>query len=679
MNPQRIVIAAAAVAALALLLLVPRAFERTADRPMEAIELRPEPSATPTPKPPKARERRKPRRRERADRPAAAAASVAAPARRRQPAPAPAAGTERARDRAPPGPRRRPGPGAPPSRRPPPRRPSRRRLRPWPRPRATMMTTETRTETTTERTTTEATMTEPRRLLASARARILLAIVVLLAFSTLLSVLAIRELLLARTSDRIDEEITQEIGEFRALAGGRNPRTGELFRGDLPAIYETYFRRNVPAQGETVIGYADGHRPISTSGARGGRIAVGEQAARWQRLARSERGEFESPSGVVRYLAVPVRGSNGKIGGTFVVTAALGQERDEVEDAVRLAAIVLLTVLLIASALAWVVAGRVLAPLRMLSDTARSIGESDLTRRIPASGTDELAELGRTFNAMLDRLEAAFDSQRSFVSDASHELRTPITIVRGHLELLGDDPEERQETIALVTDELDRMSRFVDDLLLLARAEQRRLPARRRGRARRADRRARRQGLGARRPPLERRAPRRGRARRRPPAADPGDDGARAERGPAHRRRRRDRARQRPQRQRGAAVGPRQRAGHRAARPGAGVRALRPGERAGAALGGRRARARDRAGDRRGPRRARRAREPHRARRDVHARAAARRRRSASDEPHPDRRGRAAALELPREGPARGGLHDDGLRGRRAGRGDGASTTTSSC
>ena len=326
--------------------------------------------------------------------------------------------------------------------------------------------------TTPATTTAGTTMTERRRLLASARARILLAIVVLLAFSTVLSVLAIRELLLAQTSDRIDEEITQEIGEFRALAGGRNPRTGKLFRGDLPAIYETYFRRNVPAQGETVIGFADGHRPISTSGARGGRIAVGEQAARWQRLQRSERGEFESPSGVVRYLAVPVRGSDGQIGGTFVVTAALGQERDEVEDAVRLAAIVLLTVLLIASALAWVVAGRVLAPLRVLSDTARSIGESDLTRRIPTSGTDELAELGRTFNAMLDRLEAAFDTQRSFVSDASHELRTPITIVRGHLELLGDDPEERRETIALVTDELDRMSRFVDDLLLLARAEQ---------------------------------------------------------------------------------------------------------------------------------------------------------------------------------------------------------------
>jgi signal transduction histidine kinase len=170
----------------------------------------------------------------------------------------------------------------------------------------------------------------------------------------------------------------------------------------------------------------------------------------------------------VRYLAVPIRGDG--VNGAFVVVAALGTERDEIEDAVRLAAIVLVSVLLIACALAWLLAGRVLAPLQELGDTARAITETDLTRRIPVSGDDELAELARTFNAMLDRVESAFASQRTFVSDASHELRTPITIVRGHLELLGDDPEERRSTIALVTDELDRMSRFVNDLLLLAKA-----------------------------------------------------------------------------------------------------------------------------------------------------------------------------------------------------------------
>jgi two-component system OmpR family sensor kinase len=69
-------------------------------------------------------------------------------------------------------------------------------------------------------------------------------------------------------------------------------------------------------------------------------------------------------------------------------------------------------------------------------------------------------------------LEEAFSVQRRFVDDAGHELRTPITVIRGNLEVMGDDPGERAETVRLVTDELDRMSRIVDDLLLLANAEQ---------------------------------------------------------------------------------------------------------------------------------------------------------------------------------------------------------------
>jgi signal transduction histidine kinase len=72
---------------------------------------------------------------------------------------------------------------------------------------------------------------------------------------------------------------------------------------------------------------------------------------------------------------------------------------------------------------------------------------------------------------MLDRLEHAFEAQRQFVDDAGHELRTPITVIRGHLELLDDDPADRERALALVMDELERMNRIVDDLLLLAKAE----------------------------------------------------------------------------------------------------------------------------------------------------------------------------------------------------------------
>jgi len=107
-------------------------------------------------------------------------------------------------------------------------------------------------------------------------------------------------------------------------------------------------------------------------------------------------------------------------------------------------------------------------PVRDVTDTARTISESDLSGRIPVHGHDEISVLAETFNEMLARLEASFTSQRAFVQDAGHELRTPITIIRGQLEVMGDDPDERSETLDLVFDELDRMDRMVKDLLTLA-------------------------------------------------------------------------------------------------------------------------------------------------------------------------------------------------------------------
>jgi two-component system, OmpR family, sensor kinase len=109
---------------------------------------------------------------------------------------------------------------------------------------------------------------------------------------------------------------------------------------------------------------------------------------------------------------------------------------------------------------------------RLLTETARTISQSDLTRRIEVRGSHEATEMAHSFNAMLDRLEAVFRGQREFVQNASHELRDPITICSGHLDLLGDNPEERERTVSLVMDELDRIGRIVDDLQLLADAAQ---------------------------------------------------------------------------------------------------------------------------------------------------------------------------------------------------------------
>ena len=276
-------------------------------------------------------------------------------------------------------------------------------------------------------------------------------ILLLLVLSEAVALLAQRQILEARAGERIDDALAQEAEEFRTLVRlGRNPNTGEPFGGDVGSIFDVFLSRNVPGEGETVFTFIGG-RPHRSSAGQPNRPELGPEIVRLARAPATARGDVEVAGRTLRYLAVPVT-IEGRRRGTFLVTGDLGNEREEIGEAMQVAAGVSLVVLMIAAGLAWVIAGRVLAPLRDLGDTARSITESDLTRRIEVQSSDEIGDLARTFNAMLDRLEGAFAGQRAFVSDAGHELRTPITIIRGHVELLAVDPDERRETVELVTD-----------------------------------------------------------------------------------------------------------------------------------------------------------------------------------------------------------------------------------
>jgi signal transduction histidine kinase len=317
---------------------------------------------------------------------------------------------------------------------------------------------------------TDASRSPRRRRLGGARLRILGWYVLLLVAATVLSVLLLREVLVRQLDDEVEASLVQEAEELRALARGRDPETGQPFGRDVDAVFDTFLDRNIPPEGESLFTFVEG-RPYRASFGAPYRLD-GDRALveRWSRLRSTERGDLDTPAGPVRYLAVPLRFGE-ETRGVFVVANFMAGERAEVDHAIQVAAVVSVSVLLVASLVAWVVAGRVLAPVRVLTDTARSITETDLTQRIPVRGRDEIADLTATFNAMIERLEAAFATQRAFVDDAGHELRTPITIIRGHLELMGDDPAERRQIVELVTDELDRMSRMVDDLLLLAKAE----------------------------------------------------------------------------------------------------------------------------------------------------------------------------------------------------------------
>jgi signal transduction histidine kinase len=283
------------------------------------------------------------------------------------------------------------------------------------------------------------------------------------------SIPAVYHALYREVDRRTKIEIYEEIQEFRELAvtlptqdeKALQDRIGQYLQNDqvddqqfsILILNETY-TRSIPTRLPVAL------QPGSP---------LMEQ---WRSLKTPRQGEefVDDPTlGKIIYQAEPIYGA-GQVRGVFVVAFSTADEWMDVGDVVRFVQGSLLLLLGVASLLAWLITGRILAPLRAVSQTARRISESDLSLRIPVKGKGELAEVSQTLNDMMDRLQEAFQSQQEFVNDASHELRTPITIIQGHLDLMGDDPEEQAEVLDLVNSELDRMNRFVSDLLVLAKA-----------------------------------------------------------------------------------------------------------------------------------------------------------------------------------------------------------------
>ncbi len=190
-------------------------------------------------------------------------------------------------------------------------------------------------------------------------------------------------------------------------------------------------------------------------------------AAGEQLLLTRDLGPQERP---FRITAVPVRRD-----GTVQIVVA-GQSLEPVERSVRRLVLLLLLAgpaALLATALGgWWLAGRALRPVEEMTSTAAAIGVDRLGERVPEPLTrDELSHLARTLNAMLDRIEGGVADQRRLVADASHELRTPLAAMRSEIDvsLRADDlPPAAREVLLSAREEVDGLSRTVDDLLTLA-------------------------------------------------------------------------------------------------------------------------------------------------------------------------------------------------------------------
>jgi signal transduction histidine kinase len=157
--------------------------------------------------------------------------------------------------------------------------------------------------------------------------------------------------------------------------------------------------------------------------------------------------------------------------------AAAARQRDRALHELPIVSLIGLAVMTVASgALGWVMAGRVLRPVKAITGAARRASGRHLGERVDLRGPpDELKELADTFDEMLDRLDAAFSSQRRFVADASHELRTPLTLMRTAIDVTLAKPNRSKEQVevmaATVRRSVDNAEQLIDALLALAVSE----------------------------------------------------------------------------------------------------------------------------------------------------------------------------------------------------------------
>ena len=281
-----------------------------------------------------------------------------------------------------------------------------------------------------------------------------------------------------------------EYTESTEDAPGENPPSGaEVPSAEVPAspgyenaeaVLQAVMSRVLPGGNESSLGIIDG-RPRFITVAEvdfhleddpGFITRVTEEVSD----GTVRMGTYVGDLGRLRYIAVPVSVEGKSEQGIFVTAIDVNAELGEITTAFRTYAWVAAVSLIAVGLVGWYVAGRLLRPIRALRDTASRITGSDLSERIPVTGNDDVSALTTTVNEMLQRIDDSLRSQRQLLDDVRHELKTPLTIVRGHLELLDTgSAADVDETRKLVIDELDRMAVLVEDISLLATSQDQQL------------------------------------------------------------------------------------------------------------------------------------------------------------------------------------------------------------
>lgn len=319
----------------------------------------------------------------------------------------------------------------------------------------------------------------------SVRSRILAVILIVTALGMSVSGVAAYIVQRDRVIEGLDAELLASVEAARGIVTGTSTPTDSETESDttvdtLPAstteALSDILSRIVPGRHEGSVGIIDGQARlvpgVETAFSLEDDPAFIERAWSEASAGQVTVGTAITTVGTLRYVSVPVVIDGDPELGVYVTALDAQLAVDEVGGAFLTYAGLALVSLAAIGVIGWFVAGRLLAPLRRLSETASRITAEDVSERIPVNGRDDVSALTETVNAMLDRIDEALTSQRQLLDDVRHELKTPITIVRGHLELL--DASKPDDVIAvrdIAIDELDRMAELVTDIDALARVE----------------------------------------------------------------------------------------------------------------------------------------------------------------------------------------------------------------
>ncbi len=276
-------------------------------------------------------------------------------------------------------------------------------------------------------------------------------------------------------NERLDESLSRSVKEFGVLTEtGVDPRTMKRFEHAEDLLYIA-MQRTLPSPKQGMVSLVGKEVRWTAPDIVGTRLEDDPEFIDWAFQVQDSNhirlGTIKTDIATYRAVVVPVSLPADHERGSFVLAYDYSAEAVANDRNFLIYSAVGASVMALSALAAWLVVGRMLEPIRRLQTTAQQISETDVSQRIEVSGNDEFADLTVTVNEMLDRLEGALKAQRQLLDDVGHELRTPVTIINGHLELMDpDDPQDVKQSRDIAMDELGRMSLLINDLVTLAKS-----------------------------------------------------------------------------------------------------------------------------------------------------------------------------------------------------------------